>query len=178
MDQRDLIAALGKDFLQFWDYWYSLPKIDCVPSIAEYLDTAPAHIQPNVSMMDTLSATEMRVRLMGTEVVQVTGEFTGSDGAELYDESILEQAANTVWKAATFPCGYIVSRVLNTKSGLQIDMNGLVLPLSTKTLGCKTVVAFNGMSKSTKATVLDKGFQTVHAFGAVTWIDIGAGVPD
>jgi hypothetical protein len=177
MDQIQLIENLGPAFVEFWDYWSSLPKTDHIPQFADYVDNVPPHLQPKVSMMDTMSPTHMRVRHMGTEVVQVTGEFTGSDGQELYNKAIIEKAAKTVWTAAAFPCGYIIPRVLSTKNGLQVDMTGLVLPLATKTAGCKTVVAYNHISEKTKSVKIDKGLKTVQGYGDVTWVDIGAGVP-
>jgi hypothetical protein len=178
--QTDHIAAFGSEFAAFWAHWTALPRTGGLPHIRDYLDSAVPRLQPNVSMMDCLSATAMRVRHMGTAVAEVTGELTGKSSEALYAQNIRAIATQTAWTAASHPCGYTVKRTLTTQKGLAMDMHGLVLPILTDTPDYLCLVAYNDIlsfNRNIKRADLP-GFKTVIGFSDVTWLDIGAGVPD
>ena len=61
-----------------------------------------------------------------------------------------------------------------------MDMHGLVLPILTDTPDYLCLVAYNDiLSFNRNIKRADRpGFKTVIGFSDVTWLDIGAGVPD
>jgi hypothetical protein len=179
MTVPDAISDLGPDFVKFWQHWDALPKDDLLPHLSDYLDSVVPELQPLVSMMDILSPSDMRIRLLGTRITDMIGELTGSTAETLYAGQIRQLAMETSWRAVDQPCGYAVKRTLRSRSGASIDSAGLVLPMARGDDGRRTLVSFNGIPR--REYYLDEemkvSVETVQAFGPPTWIDVGAGLP-
>lgn len=162
----------------FWQYWNSLPKVNHVPHIKDYLDHAPPALQPYVVIMDLQSAEEMSVRLMGTALVEALGELTGSSADILYSGQTREMAIGKAWRAVHHPCGYIAQRKLLSKSKRLFNTNGLVFPIRTDTDGSKTIVSYNDLPNADAGFASDDQIETVQGYTDHNWFDVGAGVPD
>lgn len=177
MAQPDSINQMSPNFLEFWDYWNSLSKSGFVPALSNFLDQAPPHLQPNVSMMDTLAADQMRVRHMGTAVTEVLGEQTGANAEDLYSEQVHDKAALVAWAATNHPCGYTVKRGLVTTTSRPIQVSSIVLPVGTKSETLKTLIAYNHITPGELSVAREQGLKAVIEFGDAIWLDIGAGTP-
>jgi len=176
MSQRDFIASLGHSFLNFWDYWSSLPRVGLVPLLRDYLDNVDPALQPNVIIMDLMSPSDINIRLAGTAVVASVGEITNSNADEIYERAVKSRALEQAWAAANHPCGYTVLRTYRTLSGLRDTGRAFLLPVET-TSDRKSVVIYNGIPDFDEATFEEKLIQTVIDYYDLDWIDIGAGTP-
>lgn len=171
------VVDLGADFVAFWAYWSTLSKNNLVPHLRDYLDHAPPALQPNVVLIDVSSPTEMTIRLAGTALVEMVGEMTGSGAERIYQGRARNVAIEAAWTAANHPCGYTIRRTVRSKSGRLFVSNGLVLPLHTETAGSKTVAGYNELPRADTGFAQEGKIEQVQEVGAITWFDIGAGVP-
>jgi hypothetical protein len=176
--QIDLLEGSPPEMVDFFAYWSSLPKKDLIPNLSDYLDNAPAKLQPNVAIVDLYSPQEMWLRLLGTALTDVVGERTGTNANVLYNGDVRQNALSVGWMAVGHPCGYIVNRVLRTKFGHLLDVPGLALPIRTAKVGAKSLVSYNVLPSSNSGLAKDDQVETVQQFGKPAWLNIGAGVPD
>lgn len=176
-DQRAHIDGCGPGFLRFWENWSALPKTGYVPRLKDYLDNADPRLQPAVVIMDYFPAGHMEVRLAGTGIVDVMGEITHATEKDIYQPSIQQQAFKQGWKALSHPCGFTLRRTFRDSAGRQASASALVLPVETAS-DRKSVVTYNGFPKFGPETFDDQIIQAIIAFSDLTWVDIGAGVPE
>lgn len=176
-DQREHIDSCGPGFLRFWSGWLALPKKGHVPLIKSYLDNVDPRLQPGVVIMDFVPPAQMEVRLAGTGIVDVFGEITRATQDDIYQSSIKEQAYTQGVKAASHPCGYTIKRTFKDAIGRQASAFALILPLET-TSDRKTVVSYNGFPTFGDDAFDDEVIQAIIGFSELTWLDIGAGVPE
>lgn len=176
MDQREFIEGLGHQYLDFWNFWSSLPRRAFVPQLRDYLDSVEPELQPNVVIMDLMSPTDINIRLAGTAVVDTVGEITNSDADQLYVQAVKTRALQQAWAAANHPCGYTVLRTYKTISGMRDIGRALLLPIET-TSDRKSVVIYNGIPTFGNAKLKGDSVQTVIDYQELEWIDIGAGTP-
>lgn len=168
MDQKEHIASLGPDFLEFFENWMSLPKTNYVPDIKSYLENAVPKLQPDVVIMEQHSPSETTIRFAGAN--------TNVD--QVYVPSVKSHALELVWAASNHPCGYFVERVFETEAGLQGVGITLLLPIHT-TSDAKSIVLYNGTHTFGDEKLDDvSGQTTIVDYRNIEWIDIGAGIPE
>lgn len=165
-------------FLAFWRYWNGLPKDELIPALQDYFDNAPPRLQPGLLILDILSPTEVSVRLAGTAVVDAVGELTGKQEDAVYSKDTLTRMIGRSWTAVSHPCGYIHTRFYRNKDGLKLVSPGMGLPIRTPDPDLKTVMVFNDEASIGDPVGMADADGVVQTFGKVSWIDIGAGVPD
>lgn len=177
MTQGDVTEQFGPMIGAFWSYWDSLPKVDLVPRLRDYLDHAPPTLQPFVVIMDLTSPEHMKVRLTGTAMVDFAGEMTGTEAEILYRDQTRRVAMALAWTATTHPCGYVANRILRSRHGHLINSPGLVLPLRPGTPDTRSVIGFQVMPNRSTGLADDDQIEAVQSVSKQTWFDIGAGVP-
>lgn len=160
---------------EFLDHWRSFPRTGLVPHIRAYLDRVVAHLQPNVLMLDVVSAERLEVRLFGTRLADITGmEITKTNALENYPEPLRAEVGKSCVTMVSHPCGQLTNRSIRTSGGSVIAATSIALPLlvDRPVLGC--IVAFTAYRD---AIDTDSRMMMVQSITAREWIDIGAGVP-
>jgi hypothetical protein len=172
--QIEIVARFGAGAQRFWDYWNGLPKTFGIPSIADFLDNSLPDLQPSLSIVDFISPTKMRVRLLGTKLVEAIGELTWSSADSLYRDGVRQRALALGWAAVNQPCGYIANRTIVTRSGREVLSRGLSLPIATS---IKSFVTLNTVENLDDWQRSKDQVYTVTGVEHKDWLDIGFGTP-
>lgn len=185
MSSRSVFASTTPpDILEFFERWEDLPhsKNDgrgLVPSLRDYLDNAKPHLQPNVTIVDVLSPTEMVVRLFGTRLESVSGLApTANDLMMLYSPASRAIARSLVWHTVSHPVGYVCTRRVLTKSGLLLDCPAIGLPIAIDDDTMKCFITYASLANAQEALAARDSIQVVQDVVFEHWIDIGAGEPE
>lgn len=160
---------------KFIAHWRSLIKDGLAPSLQDFLGLPNPLFQPFVVLLDVVSSTEVNIRLMGTGVVQLTGqELTKTNSLDMYAPHLRQQAGRNCVAMVKQPCGEMSERLVTKAGGLMTPVSRVALPLVCKTgQGC--LVAFIDARESVGE---GQSMSVVHEIRSSEWIDIGAGVPD
>ena len=112
------------DIVEFHDYWAALPKVSLIPHLNDYFDHAPPHLQPNVAVADVASATDVRVRLYGTGLADLTGsDQTQANVKTLYADFLKAGVGQLAWMVVSRPFGYLGIRSTRTRAGRAMHKN-------------------------------------------------------
>jgi hypothetical protein len=166
------------DVVQFFLRWSALPKIGLMPRLSDYLDEAPPELQPNVTIVDVLSPTEMIVRLFGTGLEEASGLYpTAQSLRVLYGETLWPRAQKLVWAVVTHPVGYVCVRRVRTSAGLIVDCPAIGLPIGVDMPGRHCFITYANVSSASQELAPEENFELVQDLEFLGWIDLGAGVP-
>ena len=159
---------------RFLNHWKSLIVKGLMPSLHDFLGVANPELQPNIIILDVLSAEQVPIRLMGTGLVQTLGrELTKTNSIDIYDSHLKKRVGASCMAMVKQPCGQLTQRMVNTAGGLLVPAFSIALPLSTKTgVGC--IAAFTHTSTPFPS---DDSIVMVKEISFFEWIDIGAGTP-
>ena len=167
------------DISEFYAHWCGLPRDRLVPHLHDYLDTAPAHLQPYVGISDINSPTDIRLRLLGTGIVDLSGrDPTGGPMMVLYAESLRAPMAKMVWQVVTRPTAYICVRSIRTKGGNMVHCPSICLPLHNTPSPVPLVMTYAHVIGAGVGLAPRDKFDMVQDLRVTHWIDIGAGVPE
>jgi hypothetical protein len=166
------------DVVQFFERWAGLPKQALVPKLSDYLDAAPIKLQPNVTIVDVHSPTEMTVRLFGTGLEEATGlNPTSQDLMLLFGEPIRAQAKWLVWTVVTHPVGYVCIRRVRTSAGLIVSCPAICLPIGVEAKDRQCFITYANVSAASQELAPEESLELVQEVEFLHWIDLGAGVP-
>lgn len=173
-------STTAPDIIEFFESWEDLPASQAgIPRLRDYLDTARAHLQPNVTIVDVYSPTEMVVRLFGTRLESVSGLTpTTQDLMMLYSPEVRGLAQRLVWNTVSHPVGYVCTRRVRTKSGLLLDCPAIGLPIGLDDTNLKCFITYASVANAQDALAAKDSFVIVQDVVFEHWIDIGAGEPD
>jgi hypothetical protein len=169
------------DIVAFYTYWLSLPRAESsvMPRLSDYFDHAPPKLQPFVAISDVISPANIKVRLMGTGLVNMVGrDPTGSDLSLLYSESLRSLMYKVAWQAATRPVGYIAVRNVRTRAGQIVQNPTICLPLANPPSSTIALITYAKISGVVIDIADDDQLQMVQDVRVTHWIDLGAGVPE
>ena len=158
----------------FVSHWLSLKKDGLVPSIQEFLDHPHPETQPFVVLLDVIAVDEIRIRLMGTGLVQLTGrELTKTNALDMYAPSLRKKVGQACLTMVSTPCGQMTERLVNTASGLIVPASTVALPVLCKSgQGC--LAAYTSTRES---IATGDSMSVAREILSTEWIDIGAGLP-
>lgn len=176
---QDLFApGTATDVVQFFERWRALPRTGLVPRLSDYFDTAPAHLQPNVTVVDVHGPSEMTVRLFGTALERTSGHYpTTHDLMGLYAEPIRALACRLVWTAASHPVGYTCVRHVRTTAGRLITCPSIGLPVLLDTGQPLCFITYANIENAREALARCDQLEVVQDIVFGEWIDLGAGTP-
>ena len=176
------MPALPADTLpevaELYAYWASLPKLGLMPLLSDYLNHAPPRQQPFIAMVDIYSPTKMKVRLMGTGLVELSGrDATGADLRVLYAEGLEARVGSLGWSVVSRPVGYLGIRTVRTTSGRVVEGSTISLPLANPTSTINVGLTYFHVSDVESRRFESDKAEFVQDFMVKHWIDLGAGVP-
>gem|GEM_PF-2419919 len=172
-------VRLSPEILDFWSHYRTLPQNGGRgPHLTDYLDSPPYHLQPRVAIADVTSPTEMRVRLYGSGLVELTGrDVVGNSNFEHHSPAIRALSGRYAWDAACRPCGYVTARAVTSKGGGIYQTQIITLPLNLKGEG-RCLVNFMASPMLDMTTPQAANSALFHSIAHLMWIDLGAGTPD
>jgi hypothetical protein len=163
---------------EFFDYWNSLPKQGLIPRLDNYFDRAPPHLQPFVGIADVHSPTDIRLRLFGTGLVDLSGQDpTGKPMQHLYAEHVRGRMQDLVWSVATRPVGYLCVRSVATTGGRLFHNPSICLPIAVPMSAVKAVITYAYQDMSAVTFAPSERLDMIQDLRLISWIDLGAGVP-
>lgn len=133
-----------------------------------------AHL-PVVSLIERLAPMHWRIRLVGTAIVNRSGELTGHNFIELM---LPEQSAEVDRRLNALieqPCGAFSTR-RNIRSGLDYPVRVLTLPLCAPD-GERRLVITTNEELPARNSLPQPGIDALELTGS-RFLDIGARVPD
>lgn len=160
----------------FFEHWASLRDAgQHVPSNSVFLDNAHPDFAPHLHIAD-LHDGYMVFRLIGTKVVErwgrdKTGEIVGDGQPPDMQQALYENGVLTV----STPCGFRMEMAFAASNGSEISIEALVLPLETEPGAPGRMVSLSEMVETPKYGDQSERYLSVSN---VSWVDIGAGVPD
>ena len=166
------------DLVEFHRYWASLPTHGLMPSLSDYLDHAPPHLQPNVGIADVLSPTQVQVRLYGTALLNLAGkDATHASVNLLYADHLKPAVGQLAWLVVSHPFGYLGVRSTRTGAGRLIHSPCVCLPIQNRDATIKMIINYSHIDKSPTTMPEDDKSILVHGFNVTHMIDLGAGLP-
>ncbi len=175
------LNGLPSELTAFYRTWLNCRHDGVVPTLSAYLDAPSFRLQPYVSIFDLHDDTDVRIRLFGTGLVTLAGQdFTSRSVAPIYSRDDMAQAASTAWHAAGHPAGYTCLRAVKTASGQIIECECICLPLLPPANVPRCMITLLHISDDLPRLVAerDASLKTISAFRWLSWIDIGAGIPN
>jgi hypothetical protein len=159
---------------KFFDHWKRLITTGSMPSLHDFLGVPNPELQPNIIILDVLSESDVRIRLMGTGIVQLIGrELTKTNSLDVYADHLRPVVGRACMTMVAQPCGQFTQRLINTAGGLLMPACSIALPLANKT-GTGCIAAF---TQTTDPVLAGDSMIVIHDIVSTVWIDIGAGVP-
>lgn len=178
MNTHTLPAETFPKLVEFWNHWNGLPKGELFPALSSYLDAAPFRLQPAVIILDVRSPRDAYVRLFGTALTEMFGyDVTGRSIYSSYSREDEVRAGNVVWTALTHPCGYLCRRDMQTKSGRELSVPAITLPLESDIPGTKIAISYSDLDNATGVKPEGANVTVIKLLSDVRWIDLGRGVP-
>ena len=152
----------------------ALIKKGLVPNLSEFLDPPTLETQPLVVLLDVISIDDVRIRLMGTGLVQLTGrELTKTNALDIYAPESRKKVGQACVTMVKRPCDQMTERLVKTTSGLVVPASTVTLPVLCKSgQGC--LAAF---TQSRESIAAGNSMSVVREIISSEWIDIGAGFP-
>jgi len=166
---------LTADVQRFFEHWKALPRTGKLPHVRDYLDRVQATLQPNVLLLDVKGEADIRVRLIGTRLVDLTGhELTKTNALEIYAPELRAEVGRSCVTMVKHPCGQLSKRTVKTSGGMLLAASSIALPLLVDgaLLGC--LAAFTEMHDP---VATDETMTVIQRISHRAWIDIGFGVP-
>ncbi|MDX2144060.1 MAG: hypothetical protein SFV19_11940 [Rhodospirillaceae bacterium] len=160
---------------KFVAHWKSLPKDGLLPNLSAFLNAPDPELQPFVIILDVLSEHDVRIRLIGTGLVQLVGrELTKTNSLDLYAAHLKKRVGAGCVTMVTQPCGQVTERLISTAGGIIHTATSVALPIAVKGNHLGSLVAY---SNSREPVATGDAMITVHEILATEWIDVGAGIP-
>jgi hypothetical protein len=173
-----VLSRFAGELTQFFDVWQSLRVGTNLPTLSDYLDAAPAALQPAVSILDISSPDDITVRLFGTALVTIAGrDFTKQPLSAAYPALELSRVGRIAWAAASHPVGYICVRSVRAAGGFQLDSDSICLPLTTNNGTSRCLVTYMKFPEQLPKMLPTTVASAVTNTEFIDWLDIGAGVP-
>jgi hypothetical protein len=174
-----LPAGFSQDVGVFFNAWRGLRHGALMPRLSDYLDAAPARLQPFVSIVDVHGPDKVLVRLFGTGLAAIAGQdFTKKDFSPIYAAQELARVGAIAWQAVNHPAGYFCMRTVRASNGLVLDCDCICLPLALDQTAPKCMITFVHLPAQLPRLPQTDAVSTVTAVRFISWLDIGAGTPN
>lgn len=175
-DERGLGTASAKLFA---DYWFSLPKTDLIPSRRDFDALDVWKMLPNFVMHDMIGPDNIRVRLVGTDVVARYGyEITGKNYLDIIPPETRAHVSERLFQIINRPCGMVVHLRQTRNTGSAYINESVGFPLRGND-GKASIVVYQANTlydpiefEAEPGPLINMRAQRRR------YIDIGAGTPD
>ena len=158
-----------KSMEAFAAYWFTLPRTGKIPTLADFLDRPNADFQPRVAMTEIISDTDIRYRLVGTELVDGFGQER--TGQNILEVAVLEMRSSMVAffrRIIEQPCGARALIEAATNKDRDIAFETVCFPLA-RVQGTPVIV---GCNETLNPLDFDENVIRFKAMPTVDWIEL------
>ncbi|MEQ8736533.1 MAG: PAS domain-containing protein [Rhodospirillaceae bacterium] len=174
-DEQVEVVAPRDMFKTFEDHWRLMQVDKGVPRLSTFLNRPISSLQPHVNIVDAISPSDIRSRLIGTALAENFGtDPTGENILDFMSASDGQILSDLVFKMIAQPCGVEMKGQVVSASGALMRSRSLGFPLRRNTPDAQCIVWLNQIDKA-----YGYGEETAQIGGLelVRWIDVGSGVP-
>ena len=164
------LGPLSRD--QFLVHWQSLPRTGETPDLAAFLDRSNPLFAPWTLIVDLGPGDALPIRLMGTRLVDIFGEYTGKDFLRIMPTALSSVVRQAHQKICAVPCGWSTESRVVTSSGREVVVHLISLPLRNKS--ASSVVKLVSVVERLN---YHEAFVKVLDLRTSQWVDLGAGIP-
>lgn len=177
-----LLEALkpeGGAFVEFANYWCSLPSDGLIPHRRDFRPEALVRIVPNVVIHQLVSPDEVRLRLVGTEVVKDhRREITGKNYLEFVAADRRALVSSALHLICARPCGVVTGLDATTQNGRTLVRRTFGLPMRNDA-GLVNLIYFCSLPSKERDPFEDQSDPIARiSVSDRRFLDIGAGVPE
>lgn len=174
MSNLDDASDISRAFAR---YWLSLDKDGLIPRRQDFAPEQIQNLLPNMIIHEIVSPTELKMKLVGTAIVEAFGqEMTGRNYLDFVEEERRASASQAIRLVCEQPCGMLVRVKVLSKTGMALTRETVAFPMRDDdgaakfVYFCSTPHARTGSSRETEETLVDEITER-------RYLDIGAGVP-
>lgn len=165
----------GAPAAALWDYWTRCRGTELVPDRRTFDPMAIAEHLPIVCLLERDAPMQWRLRVVGTGIVNRSGELTGRNYMDLLVPEQRLDVDRRLNAQLAQPCGSFSTR-RNIRGGVDYLVRVLALPLRTADGVLRQIVTTNEELRGTRG-IAERGIDALELTGS-EFLDIGAGVPD
>ncbi len=175
-------AAIVQPLDRLWSYWLHLRSLgnQPIPQKSSIRIGGLGSILPTIVISERVGDDEIRVRLAGTAMEEMTGRpLTGVNLLDLTPPAQRESIARVYNNLFAQPCGFYITESLRADGSKKYMLAALVLPLASRegdarfTIGQYAMRSHGFESETIKSGAVIEHRQ-IDSFG---YVDIGCGVP-
>lgn len=157
----------------FVAHWAGLRASAFIPTTEDFLDKPSFRFAPYLYIVE-LSGDNAVVRLQGTGLdARWTAQLTGRDLHEGLPTKLKKRSLANMHHVIVQPCGYLARNVYTTSLNRSVTGDLVQLPLAAREGRPARLVCLSLMERDEDMEETVAGFHTE----ALTWLDLGAGVP-
>lgn len=167
---------LGKPGFALWSYWSSIRNGGLVPYRRDFDPMAIVRQLPVVSLVEREAPQVWIIRLVGTEIVNRSGELTGRNFLDLLAPEQRADQDRRLAELLEHPCGSVSVRSNIRRAGSSYLVRTVTLPLRSNDGKTRMLIATNEeVDRDRLAPKSDLGHLRI---AERRFIDIGAGKPE
>ena len=177
------VPGLPGDIHDFWRHYVALRREGLVPTLRDFLDSAPYRFMPRVAIADMVGPDDFVMRFYGTALTDLSGtDWTGMSARESERRGMPIQTGSRGWTAVNHPCGYLSTRAfLRRERPLEpevtFELTTLALPLTRPGETAQCMLNYNSLPHFAGALAAAAAKTVGQAITPLHWVDIGAGIP-
>lgn len=163
----------------FAAYWASLPKRCLIPHRDSFRPEDLPRILPNMVIHELVSPELVRLRLVGSAVVEDYGQdISGRNYLEFVEEARRPKASRALFLVCEQPAGMLVQLRSITRSGRVMTRESIAFPMRGDGDGANLVYFCSSPARERDFSAPEPDELQVMNVMRRSYIDIGAGLPD
>lgn len=177
LDGVDITEDRSRDFAE---YWASLPKVGGIPRRDAFRPEDVPRLLPNVVIHELVSPELLRIRLIGSSVVEDYGqEITGRNYLDFVEESRRPKASAAIFAICRQPAGMLVQLRSLTRTGQVLTRESIAFPMRGDDDVANLVYFCSSPARERERDYVAEAdeLQVMNVMRRA-YIDIGAGLPD
>lgn len=174
-DEQIEVVAPRNLFKTFEDHWRLMQVDKGVPRLSTFLNRPIAALQPHVNIVDAVSPTDIRTRLVGTALAEKFGvDPTGENILDYMSEADGKLLSDMVIRMIAQPCGVEMIGQIVSADGAVMRSRSIGFPLRRNQPDAQCIVWLNQIEVPER---YDEDNAQIGDLTLVRRIDVGSGVP-
>lgn len=178
-DRSDTVQFDNAKQQKLFEYWSSVRDGRLMPFATDVDPTKIAPLLTEIAIFEVFGRNDIRYRLAGTAVAERLGaDPTGKNVLEITAPETIETVAHLFETMFKQPAAAIVRYENTYNTGRRAPVSSLFLPLAATDNGQSRVLSIHTREASTDYEDAQIASTIGTAVAKISWIDIGAGVPN
>ncbi|WP_420404847.1 PAS domain-containing protein [Nisaea sp.] len=175
---EDIRLELSPQGNEFLDYWLSLRSDRMMPDRAEFDPVGIKHLLPYIVIHELIDPQTIRLRLVGTGVVNQYGqESTGRNYLDFVEPERRAKASEAIFLVREHPAGMSVTLKSLTRNGRSTLRRTIALPVDDPKERRKFVYFCSTRQETSERPPTEMAALAVQSVADRHYFDIGAGTP-